>query len=105
MNSPVLANEKEFGDPLLLFFFLFFIFIWLFQISVLSRRLSCPEACGNLGTPKGIKLMSPALQGGFLTTGLPGKASPFRLGARARGKAGLGLQVGPLLAYSPGRSW
>ena len=61
-------------------YFYFFIFIWLLWISVLSHMLSCPEACGNLGPPKGIKFMSPALQSGFLTTGPPGKASPSILG-------------------------
>ena len=46
----------------------------------MSHMLSCPETCGNLGPPKGIKLMSPALPSGFLTTGPPVKASPSILG-------------------------
>ena len=37
------------------------------------HRLSCPMACGNLPGP-GIKPMSPALAGVFLTTGPPGKS-------------------------------
>ena len=38
-----------------------------------AHGLSCPTACGILVPPPGIKPMSPALEGGFLTTGLPGK--------------------------------
>ena len=34
-------------------------------------------ACGIFVPQPGIKLSSPALQGGFLTTGLPGKALSF----------------------------
>ena len=37
-----------------------------------ALRLSCSKACGILVLPR-IKPMSPALQGGFLTTGPPGK--------------------------------
>ena len=36
---------------------------------VVARRLSCPEACGVLVPPPGIKLVSSALQDGFLTPG------------------------------------
>ena len=35
--------------------------------------LSCPAACGILVPRQGIEPMSPALEGGFLTTGPPGK--------------------------------
>ena len=35
--------------------------------------LNCPMACGILVPRPGIELMFPALQGGFLTTGPPGK--------------------------------
>ena len=38
-----------------------------------EHRLSCFMACGILAPPPGIEPMSPALQGGFLTTGSPGK--------------------------------
>ena len=38
--------------------------------------LNCPGACGILVPRPGMELMSPALQGGFLTDGPPGK-SPF----------------------------
>ena len=40
---------------------------------VAPHRLSCPEACGILIPGPGIEPVSPALQGGFLTTGLSGK--------------------------------
>ena len=40
-------------------------------------RCSCPEACGILAPEPGIKPVSPAMEGGFLTTGPPGK-SPFQ---------------------------
>ena len=38
------------------------------------HRLSCSVVCGNLPGP-GIKYVSPALAGGFLTTGPPQKSS------------------------------
>ena len=37
----------------------------------------CPMACGILVPPPGIEPMSPALQGGFLTTGPLGKSLFF----------------------------
>ena len=36
--------------------------------------LSCPAACGILVPRPGIKPESPALEGGFFTTGPPGKS-------------------------------
>ena len=43
--------------------------------SVVSAcKLSCPMACGILIPPLEIELASPALEGGFLTTGPPGKS-------------------------------
>ena len=45
---------------------------------VVAHRLSCPVACGILVPQPGIKPMSPALQGRFLTTEPPGK-SPWNL--------------------------
>ena len=36
--------------------------------------LSCPAACGILVPRPGIEPVSPALEGGFLTTGPPGKS-------------------------------
>ena len=41
---------------------------------VAAPRLSCPEACGTLIPLPGTESMSPALQGGFLTIGPPGKS-------------------------------
>ena len=52
---------------LILFFLnLFILFIWLYRVLV--------KACGILVSPPGIEPVSPALQGGLLTTGLPGKS-------------------------------
>ena len=45
------------------------------QVSVvLACRLSCPMACGILVPRRGIQPVSPALAGGFLTTGPAGKS-------------------------------
>ena len=41
---------------------------------VVARRLSCPTACGILVPQPGIEPTSPALDGGFFTTGPPGKS-------------------------------
>ena len=41
---------------------------------VAACRLSCPTACEILVPQPGIEPMSPALEGGFLITGLPGKS-------------------------------
>ena len=38
-----------------------------------AHGLNCSAACGILVPPPGIEPKSPALQGGFLTTGPPGK--------------------------------
>ena len=43
---------------------------------VVALGLSCPAARGIFFPRPGIELASPALEGGFLTTGPPGK-SPF----------------------------
>ena len=83
-SLPLLA-----GKPHLPFFF--FIFIWLYQISVTERRVfncvaraqqlwcrfSCRLAYGTLLlVPRaGSKPMAPALEDRFLTTGPPGKSS------------------------------
>ena len=45
--------------------------------AVRTRGLSCPVACGILVLRSGIKLVSPALEGGFLTTGPPEKVPVF----------------------------
>ena len=41
---------------------------------VVARGLSCPAAGGSLVSQPGIKPKSPALEGGFLITGPPGKS-------------------------------
>ena len=41
---------------------------------VVAHGLSCPAACGILIPQPGIKPASPASEGGFLTTGPPGKS-------------------------------
>ena len=45
--------------------------LWCMGSVLAALGLSCSEACGNL-VPPGIEPVSLALQGGFLTTGLPG---------------------------------
>ena len=45
--------------------------------SLLVCRLNCPTAHGILVPGPGIEPASPALAGGFLTTGSPGKAHSF----------------------------
>ena len=47
----------------------------------LWRRLSCPAVCGILVPGPGIEPVSPALVGGFLTTGSPGKSLLFLFNA------------------------
>ena len=44
------------------------------QTQYLAHELSRPAACGILVPPLGIKPVSPALEGGLLTTGPPGKS-------------------------------
>ena len=46
---------------------------------VAASELSFSAACRILVPSPGIKLMSPALQGGFLTTGPPGKSLYWRI--------------------------
>ena len=40
----------------------------------MARGLSCPTACGILVPRPGIEPASPALEGGFFTTGPPGNS-------------------------------
>ena len=49
------------------------------RLNSCCARLSCPMACGILVPRPGIEPLYPALEGGFLTTGLPGKAFSFFL--------------------------
>ena len=44
---------------------------------VVARGLSCLTACGILVPSPGIEPKSPALEGGFLTIGAPGKSRSF----------------------------
>ena len=44
---------------------------------VVAHGLSCPVTCGILVHWPGIKPVSPALEGGFFTTGPPGKSWPM----------------------------
>ena len=46
---------------------------------VVAGGLSCSEACGILAPQPGIEPASPALQGGFLTTGPSGESPQFFL--------------------------
>ena len=56
--------------------FCFFSFLWVF---ITVQRLGCPLACGILVPWSWIEPVSPALEGGFLTTQPPGTflSSPF----------------------------
>ena len=56
-----------------------YLFIWLLWVLVVVRGLHCSVACGNLAPRPGTEPASPALQGGFLTTGPPGKSSSHSL--------------------------
>ena len=49
---------------------------------VVAFRLSCSETHGILVPSPEIKPVSPALQGEFLTNGLPGKSQAFSLHGR-----------------------
>ena len=62
----------------------FFLFRFFFSVCLLGSfllgavvvagELSCPKACGILVPQARIEPMSPALEGGFLTTGWLGKS-------------------------------
>ena len=52
------------------------VFIWLISL-VVAHGLSCPAPCGILVPKPGMEPESPALEGRFLTTGLPGKSWDF----------------------------
>ena len=51
------------------------LWMWCMGSAVAAQGLSCFEACGIPVSQAGIELTSHALQGRFLTTGPPGKAS------------------------------
>ena len=46
---------------------------------VVAHGLSCPAACGNLVPRPRIEPASPALEGGFFTTGQPGESLPIHV--------------------------
>ena len=72
-------------------FLFIYLFIWLHWVLVavcrlsscgacvldLAHGLSCPVACGILVPRSVIEPASPALEGGFLTTGPPGKSQMY----------------------------
>ena len=53
---------------------------------VVPRGPSCPAACGISVPQPAIELMSPALEGRFLTPGPPGKSLPCLLDARSQAR-------------------
>ena len=69
--------------------------------------LNCSAACGVYSSPTGIELMSPELQGEFLTTGPPGKFPPSHLIFSklhfADEKADSGCETGGLLDQGGGK--
>ena len=52
----------------------FGLFVWLHWVFFVLQRLSCPKGYGIFVPWLGMELASPALEGGFLTTGPPGKS-------------------------------
>ena len=82
---------------------LFFLIGWFFFSLDVACRFSCPEACRILVPQSGIKSMSPALEGGFLTTGSPEKSwSWVTLKA---GSARRGRKWGKSIPYFPWSSF
>ena len=73
-NHKESAPETKLPTPFLSFFWLCWIFIAVHGLSLMVRWLSCPTAWGILVPQSQIKPVSPALEGGFLTTGPPGKS-------------------------------
>ena len=65
---------SSFGIP-----FLFITYLWPQELFIAACGLSCPMAYGILVLQAGIEPTSPALEGGFLTTQLPGNPlySPY----------------------------
>ena len=90
---------------LFILFWLPWVFIavcWGFSLVVAQRLSSCPTASGILIPQRGIEPVSPALEGGLLTTGPPGKShGPFiNCQMLCRCKAGWEYRLW-LLAMSP----
>ena len=65
---------------LLLLFIYVYLFIWLHRGSAVARGLGRSEVCGILVPRPGTELASPELQGGFLTTGPPGRSLAYLSG-------------------------
>ena len=81
-SSPDLASARDRHTAVICLTCLFMfthLFIWLCRVLVatgsfiVAHRLSCPVACAILVPGSGIEPTSPALQGGFLHSELPGK--------------------------------
>ena len=68
LNAPLMKSFNS--SPRKIFVYLFRL-PWVF---IVARGLNCPIACGILVPQPGIKPVSPALEGRFLTTGPPGKS-------------------------------
>ena len=62
------------GGGLCLMLFQVFIAAWASLLIVVTHQLSCPMACRILVPWLGMEPMFPGLEGGFLTTGPPGKS-------------------------------
>ena len=86
-TMPDLHTPETLSNYLLFSFcipFLFITYLWPQRLFIAACRLSCPVAYGILVPRPGIEPMSPALEGGFLTTQLPGNPlySPFNFFTR-----------------------
>ena len=94
---PPVTSYRNLGQLSMSHFFVFFFFLIFLYLAasgltealnlsslhtdslVVALGFSCSKACGILVPQPGIKLASPALQGGFLTTGPPGRPRPISL--------------------------
>ena len=66
---------------------------------VVAQGLSCPVAYGILVPRPGIEPVSPALEGGFLTTGPPGK-SPIPVTLNGVKELSLSLNIFLILGFA-----
>ena len=78
-RAPLNSTYSFFLNILFIYLFIYlficlFIYFWLCRVLVVACGLSCSVACGILVPWLGIEPASPALKGGFLTTGPPGKS-------------------------------
>ena len=81
MSLDIRRLDSFFKKYLFIYLFIGCIRSWLQHTGsfVATRGLSCPAACGILVPRPGIEPTSPTLEGGFLTTGSPGKSPWFFL--------------------------